>query len=55
MNRFLHYKHSHENKMKLIQFIPVTSEMSTGEIKQFMEEMLFYWNDLGVNIRFKES
>ena len=49
-----YYKHNHENKMKLIQFIPVTSEMSTSEIKEFMEQMLFYWNDLGVNIRFKE-
>jgi len=49
-----YYKHNHENKMKLIQFIPVTSEMSTSEIKQFMEEMIFYWCDLGVNIKFKD-
>jgi hypothetical protein len=49
-----YYRHTHENKMKLIQFIPVTSEMSTSEIKQFMEEMLYYWNDLGVMIKFKD-
>ncbi len=50
-----YYKRSHENKMKLIQFIPVTSEMNTSEIKEFMEQMIFYWNDLGVMIKFKES
>ena len=49
-----YYKHTHENKMKLIQFIPVTSEMSTSEIKQFMEEMIYYWCDLGVMIKFKD-
>ena len=50
-----YYRRSHEAKMKLIQFIPVTSEMDTPEIKKFMEEMIFYWNDLGVPIKFKDN
>ena len=48
-----YYKHTYENKMKLIQFIPVTSEMSASEIKMFMEQMIFYWADLGIHIEHK--
>ena len=50
-----YYKHSHESKMKLVQCLEVTSLFNTAESKQYMEQMLFYWNDLGVNIRFKEK
>ncbi|MEE8288972.1 MAG: hypothetical protein V3R25_06120 [Nitrosomonadaceae bacterium] len=55
LSQLNYYKHNHENKMKLIQFIPVTSEMSTSEIKEFMEQMVYYWNDLDVPIKFKDK
>lgn len=54
LHKLDYYRHSHESKMKLIQCLSVTSEFSTGESKEFMEQMIFYWNDLGVNIKFKE-
>lgn len=49
-----YYRHSHESKMKLVQCLEVTSLFNTAESKQYMEQMLFYWNDLGVNIKFKD-
>ncbi len=49
-----YYRHSHESKMKLIQCLEVTSLFNTAESKQYMEQMIFYWNDLGVNIKFKD-
>ncbi len=49
-----YYRHGHESKMKLIQCLEVTSLFNTAESKDYMENMIFYWNDLGVNIKFKD-
>ena len=49
-----YYRHSHESKMKLIQCLEVTSLFNTAESKTYMENMIFYFNDLGVNIKFKD-
>tara|TARA_R110002012_G_C11524788_1_gene599855 strand:- start:169 stop:603 length:435 start_codon:yes stop_codon:yes gene_type:complete len=53
LHKLDYYKHSYERRMKLVGCLSVTSEMSTSEIKEFMEQMIFYWNDLGVPIKFK--
>lgn len=50
-----YYRHSHESRMKLIQCLEVTSLFSTPESKQYMEHMLYYYNDLGVMIKFKDN
>ncbi|HHZ96308.1 MAG TPA: hypothetical protein EYN67_12325 [Flavobacteriales bacterium] len=50
-----YYRHSHESKMKLVQCLEVTSLFNTAESKQYMEQMIFYWSDNGVNIKFKEK
>ena len=50
-----YYRHSHESKMKLIQCLEVTSLFNTAESKQYMEQVLYYYNDLGVMIKFKEQ
>ena len=49
-----YYRHGHESKMKLIQCLEVTSLFNTAESKTYMENMIFYFNDLGVNIKFKD-
>ena len=48
-----YYRHGHESKMKLIQCLEVTSLFNTPESKQYMENMVFYYNDIGVPIKFK--
>lgn len=49
-----YYKHSHENKLKLVQCLDVTSLFNTTESKEYMEQMILYWNDKGVPIKFKD-
>ena len=49
-----YYRHGHESKMKLIQCLELTSLFNTAESKQYMEQMIFYWNDNGVPIKFKD-
>ena len=55
LHKLDYYKHSYESRMKLIGCLSVTSELNTSEMKEFMEQMLFYWNDLGVGIKFKDK
>ena len=54
LDKLDYYKHSYESKMKLIQCLEVTSLFNTPESKEYMENMVFYWNDNGVPIKFKE-
>ena len=54
LHKLDYYQHSYESRMKVIGCLTVTSEFTTSEMKQFLEQMLFYWNDLGVNIKFKD-
>lgn len=55
LDKLDYYRHGHESKMKLIQCLEVTSLFNTAESKIYMENMIFYWNDLGVNIKFKDK
>lgn len=54
LNKLDYYKHSYESRMKLIQCLEVTSLFNTAESKEYMEQMIFYWNDLGYQIKFKD-
>ena len=54
LHKLDYYRHSHESKMKLVQCLEVTSLFNTAESKRYMDQMLFYWNDLGVPIKFKD-
>jgi len=55
LDKLDYYRHGHESKMKLIQCLEVTSLFNTAESKIYMENMIFYWGDLGVNIKFKDK
>ena len=54
LDKLDYYKHSYESQMKLIQCLEVTSLFNTPESKEYMEQMVFYWNDSGVPIKFKD-
>ena len=54
LDKLDYYKHSYESRMKLIQCLEVTSLLTTAESKIYMEQMCFYFNDIGVNIKFKD-
>ena len=55
LHKLEYYKYSHESKLKLVNCLEVTSLFSTSESKEYMEQMLFYWNDKGVPIKFKDK
>lgn len=55
LNKLDYYKHSYDSQMKLIQCLEVTSLFNTAESKEYMDQMIFYFNDLGVNIKFKDK
>ena len=55
LHKLNYYQHSYVSKMKLVQCLEVTSLFNTSESKEYMENMLFHWNDLGVPIKFKEK
>jgi len=54
LHKLDYYKHSYESRMKLIQCLEVTSLFNTKESKEYMEHMIYYWNENGVNIKFKD-
>jgi hypothetical protein len=54
LDKLDYYKHSYESKMKLIQCLEVTSLFNTPEAKEYMDNMIFYWNENGVQIKFKD-
>ncbi len=55
LHKLDYYKHSYDNRMKLIQCLSITSEFTTSESKEYCDNMIFYWNDLGYPIRYKEE
>ena len=55
LDKLDYHNHSFESQMKLVQCLDVTSLFKTSEMKKFMEDMIIYWNDLGVPIKHKDK
>jgi len=55
LDRLNYYKYQQEGKMKLIQCLAVTSEFNTSESKEYSDNMIYYFNDIGCPIKFKEK
>ena len=55
LHKLDYYKHSYESKMKLIQCLSVTSEFNVSESKEYCDNMIFYYNDLGIPIKYKDN
>ena len=54
LHKLDYYKHSYESKMKLIQCLSVTSEFTVSESKEYCDNMIFYFSDLGIPIKYKD-
>jgi hypothetical protein len=55
LDKLNYYQHSHESKMKLIQCLEVTSLLTIPESKTLMEQMIYYFNEAGIPIKFKDK
>ena len=55
LDKLDYYNHSYESKMKLIQCLEVTSLFETADSKEYMEQMIYYFNDVGIPIKFKDK
>ncbi|QDP67505.1 MAG: hypothetical protein Unbinned5350contig1004_12 [Prokaryotic dsDNA virus sp.] len=55
LDKLSYFEHSHESKMKLIQCLEVTSLLTIPESKIMMEQMIYYFNDNGIPIKFKDK
>jgi hypothetical protein len=54
LDKLDYYQHSYESKIKLIQCLEVTSLLSIPESKIYMDNMIQYFNDNGIPIKFKD-
>ena len=55
LHKLDYYKHSYESQMKLIQCLSITSEFTTSESKEYCDNMIFYYSDIGININYKDE
>lgn len=54
LHKLDYYKHSYENRLKLVHCLEVTSLFNTAEAKEYMDNMTFYWCEQGIPIKYKE-
>lgn len=54
LNKLDYYRHSHESKMKLIQCLEVTSLFTVKESKEYTDQLIFYFNENGIPIKYKD-
>jgi hypothetical protein len=55
LDKLDYYQHSYESKMKLIQCLEVTSLFKKSESKMYMDNMIQYFNDNGIPIKYKDK
>ena len=55
LNRLGYYNYNHENKMKLIQCLTVTSDFTVSESKAYTDQMIYYYNDIGIPIQYRDK
>lgn len=49
------WQRNYETRIKLMEGIEVTSKFNTSESKLYMEQMIYYFNDAGIPIKFKDN
>jgi len=54
LHKLDYYKHSYESKMKLISCLSITSEFTTKESRIYMDDMIYYFNELDININYQD-
>ena len=53
LDKLEYYRHKYENRMKIIQCLSITSELNTKQSKEYMDNMIYYFNNNGININYK--
>jgi len=54
LDKLSYYRYSHESRLKLVSCLEVTSLFNTAESKEYMDQMIVYYNQVGIPIKFKE-
>tara|TARA_R110001606_G_scaffold385158_1_gene548535 strand:- start:32543 stop:32995 length:453 start_codon:yes stop_codon:yes gene_type:complete len=55
LHKLDYYRYDHENRLKLIQCLQVTSLFNTEESNIYMDQLEFYFNENGIGIKYPES
>lgn len=55
LDRLGFWNESYEDKICLMEAIEVTSKFNTSESKEYMEQMIYFFNDNGIPIKFKDK
>jgi len=53
LDRLSFYELNYEQQVDLMECIEVSSKLTTTESKMYMDQMIFYFNDLGIPIKYK--
>ncbi len=48
------WRRDYETRIDLMEGIEITSKLNTVESKEYMDNMIFYFNDIGIPIKFKD-
>ena len=54
LHKLDYYKYSLENQLKLVSCLEITSKFNTAQAKEYCDNMIFYFNDNGINIGYRE-
>jgi len=55
LERIDYWSMDYATKLDVVNGIAVTSIFKTSEMKVFLDQMIFYWNDKDIPIKFKED
>ena len=55
LHKLDYYKYSLENQLKLVSCLEITSKFNTSQAKEYCDNMIFYFNDNNIPIKFKDN
>ncbi len=50
-----YYNKNYEDKLRLVQCLSVTSEFNTAESKEYTDQMIYFFNDIGVPLQYQDK
>jgi hypothetical protein len=53
LHKLDYYKYSLENQLKLVSCLEITSKLNTAQAKEYNDNVIFYFNDNGINIGYQ--
>lgn len=55
LHKLDYYKYSLESQLKLVSCLEITSKFNTAQAKEYCDNLIFYFNDNGVNIGYQDD